>query len=220
MATKKKTKLSYESITNYGYGIVKYDCHRSYNENGRCTIYNGSITEIDQLSLYKSITGKTTIDNIKDYCLDRFIRKLFVGDIVSFEVESGYYGDEPSYSIANSFTESLNDLINRLNNKETNESELIEEILILEYGYILPELKNRIWSFVKKPLELINPAAGMKHIQIDIVNRYKKEFAEEKYNLTCLCEYNFEKYRLIDGCHRYSAANQLKLKEINIIYCH
>ncbi len=242
MAKSKKVKLDYSSIEKrsnnefiFDYDVVKYTyASISGGENNYNQIVNGKITEINHNSLYKQIVKKHSINNIRDYCLDRFIRVNFTNDVVFFVIKSGYYGDEAGFEINNEFIESLNGFINKLNLPDTNETELIEEILMSEYGYILPELKNRNWEFTSDvKLDNINPAAGMRHVNKNIVDGYKKEFKENKYTLTCLVEnkqsitydmdsgrnYN-NSLRLIDGYHRYSAANQLKLKTIDIISCY
>ena len=210
-------KHSYRDEWEYGYSIVKYDYSSVSGTNDYSSIVNGRITEINHLVLYENICKKYSIDNIRDYCLDRFIKKSLNTDVVSFVVSSGYYGDEAGYKISDSFTEQLNLMIDRINNIDEDESLLIEDILILEYGYILPELKNRKWSFHKNiELDRIHPAAGMRHVQMNIVNEYKKQYEVDKYNLVCLCS---GALRLIDGYHRYSAANQLKLKTIDVVLC-
>ena len=220
MPKQKKDKLLYTPIRKDSYGyiydhvIIKFDYDVFYDDNNNSTITNGRITEIDKLCLYKSISGRNSIKSIKDYCLDRFINKKFNKDVVSFVTKSGYYGDEGNYEVAISFSEELNCLIDRLNNIDENETKLIEESLILEYGYILPELCGRSWIFRDNILlKEIHPAAGMRHVDYNIVNQYKNQYIKENYNLTCLCLHQ----RLIDGYHRYSAANQLMLKSINAI---
>lgn len=231
MATKKK--LPYREVLlpeksnswqtgmyDYGYGVVEYDYDTQGDGNDR--VITGSITRINCNSLYENITKKSKIENINDYCLDRFIRKSFTKDVVSFVVRSGYYGGEADYKIADSFGEQLNNFIIQLNNnldgKEN--TNLIEQVLILEYGYILPELKNKIWSFETIKLNFINPAAGMKHVQKSIVDEYKNQTIDGKYNLTCVCQLNDKlEYRLIDGYHRFAAANQLMLTKMDAIVC-
>jgi hypothetical protein len=213
MAKPKKNKLSYIPIEKNGYGygqgqyrygfmVVKYDYELR------------KITEINKLELYNDICRKKTIDNIKDYCLDRFIAKTLNDKVVHFITKSGYYGEECDFIVDNEFSESLNQFIDRLNNINEDETKLIEEVLILEYGYILPELKDKTWIFFNNiPLIQINPAAGMKHVDFNIVNQYKKQYTEDKYTLTCLCDNR----RLIDGYHRFAASNQLKLDKIAVI---
>jgi hypothetical protein len=233
----KKIKLPYTSIpfdqTNrfgfryngydYGYtNLAKYEYDSVYDrDNNYSSIVNGRITKIYPEVLYKLIAGHKKIKSINDYCLDRFIRKSFTHDIVSFKSKRGYYGDEADFSIDASFSESLNQFIDKLNsNNGTNDidTQLIEEVLVLEYGYILPELKNKIWMFENVLLNMVNPAAGMRHVTKSIVDEYKKQTIDDEYNLTCLCSNSgAEIYRLIDGYHRYAAAIQLGQIKINAI---
>lgn len=233
MATKKKVKLAYKEIMrldnnhitinkyDYGYNIVKLDYDSYYYDRNKSKITNGKITYIDCLNLYEKISGKLKIKNINDYCLDRFIAKSFNKDVVHFVIRDGYYGDEAQYSINDSFGDSLNEFIVKLNsNNGENDSSLIEEILILEYGYILPEIKNKSWRFANIDLDYINPAAGMKHVNKVIIDDYKDKVIDNKYNLTCVCQKNnINDYRLIDGYHRFAATSQLNLSKIDAIIC-
>lgn len=237
MASKKKIKQQYTEIPinnikynhslyrygiyDYGYAdLVNHDSDSVYDSNNNKTIVNGRITAIKTYNLYKLITGRHSIKSINDYCLDRFIKKSFTKDAVIFITTSGYYGDEADFNISNDFSKNLNEFIQKLNSQENN-SKLIEEILILEYGYVLNELKNREWFFEKISLNLINPAAGMKHVQKNVVDDYKQEVSDYKYNLTCLCQTlsQGKAYRLIDGYHRFSTANQLYLEKIDAVVC-
>lgn len=200
--------------------FVKNDVNEYNYSFSWVNYYNNKITEINPLSVYKSICRKEDLSSIKDYCLDRFIRKSFTEECISLASNCGYYGDETRVEIKNSFFENLNDFIDKLNNPDANESELIETTLMLEYGYILPELKNKKWEFLSDvDFDKINPAAGMKHVDKLIVDKYKKETSENGYNITCLCANQSPWFRLIDGYHRYSAAHQLKFNTVDCVIC-
>jgi len=226
MAKSKKefyNKISNDSL-KYN-GAITFTSKAIYDTIGKSIYYEGEITDINYLKIYEAVSNKLTINNINDYCLDRFVRKTLSKDKVKFYNEPGYYG---GFLIDQGVLDIINGFIAHLNiNKDGKDNTLhIETILIQEYGYILPKLKNKQWTFTKVKLDKIEPYEGMKHVNQDIIEKYIEDMGKankKDYNLTCLgclSSSTLINYRLIDGYHRYCAAVQSGLvKEIDVVCC-
>lgn len=207
-----------DKIGSYGLCEWDYDSHTE-----PCNNYYGCITHIDggriikvhHENIYEGITLKNKINNIRDYCLNRFVRKNFTTDSFNFDIKSGYYGDEPGCSLNETTAEKLDLFIDLLNNKLINETTLVEMVLIDEYGFILDELKNKSWAYKTLPIKDIMPTGGMRHVSKELIEKY----SENEWQLSCVCQKIGDKFRLIDGYHRYSAALKLNKTKITTIFC-
>lgn len=209
--------LKYKHIATslYSHASFKYKSH--YTGEGyesRTHITSGEITVINYNSIYNQITGRSYISNVKNYCLNRFINRNITKDSYKFEISTGFYGDEPGAKLNSSVETEVNVFIDTLNGN-ISDDELIEMIFIDEYGFILDELKNKTWIFKNLPIKNIIPSGGMRHTSKDIIEKY----TENEWQLSCVCQKVGDKYRLIDGYHRYSAAFKLNKKKIITIYC-
>lgn len=142
-------------------------------------------------------------------------------DSIEFSTSCGYYGHEPGADLDIKVKDQVIEFVGKLNNPSYVENNLIEQVLILEYGFILDELKNKEWKFENIPMKDIIPAAGMRHVVKNIIDSYVEDSSSERgpYKLSCVCQKIGDKYRLIDGYHRYSVAKQLNNKNIITVYC-
>lgn len=200
-----------------------------------CDNYSGSLSRIDGGSIkyikyndiYQAIQSKGAISSVRDYCLDRFLRLNISTKDVEFETISGYYGDEPTCSLHEDTKNKIISFIDSLNDETINESNLVEQILTEEYNFILDELKNKKWHYEIINVKDIIPGAGMRHTSKDIIEKYVEEVKWEyddderdfSLRLSCLCQRVGNKYRLIDGYHRYNAAVKCKMEKIITIFC-
>lgn len=192
-------------------------------------IDGGTIKEIKYNAIYCAINNKGTIESVRDYCLERFLRLNILTKDVEFVVNSGYYGDEPSCSLDLKCKNKISDFIHDLNDQNIDDCIFVEQVLNDEYSFILEELKNKEWNYSIVDVKSIIPAAGMRHTSKKIIEKYIEEVKwEYKHDdderdyalkLSCLCQKVGDKYRLIDGYHRYSAALKIGMKQIIIIYC-
>jgi hypothetical protein len=196
-----------------------YDCENNKcNKICRCgEIVNSKIEDCNVSNFAslckKYIKGKK--DEIKFYCLERFLNEMVkknpLGKIFKIGTCGGYYGEEVEGVYLTSFAQKeVGIFIEQLNKKS--HTELIEIVLEKEYGYILPQIKNKQWHIDKFLLSDIDISFEHK-FNIDKINEYKSR------NLSCLCRKINEKYRLIDGRHRYIAAINANKKKILTIWC-
>lgn len=224
MATKKKIKLEYNIIDNnslYYNRVINFSYNTDCDNDSNSSYSNFKLKHINYFNLYEQISGKKKILNINDYCLDRFIRNILKQDAIEFYIEPGYYGGEAKFKVDQKVLDRINGFTAHLNiNKDGRDNSLhIETVLISEYGFVLESLKNKIWELKEVELNFVQPNAGMKHVQQNVVEYYCADVELNKYNLTCLALQNYPYYRLIDGYHRYCAATQYGLKKITVISC-
>jgi len=191
------------------------DCGDDYH---RCAVFSGGeIKSVYYDSIFHKVSGRYNIVSVKDYCLDRWIRKEITTG--SFEVYGvrGYYGDEAEVSMDTVAWSNLKDFVHMLNT-DTNQK-CIEEVLYKEYGYILPPLEGKDWKVVDKVnIDLISSAklddASPEHIVAlnrEVVGGYLSDLKcdyKSKY-LSCMCIKHGNSYRLIDGNHRLAASRAL-----------
>lgn len=229
MRKKYKTE-EYSKTDSFGsYGLCEYDYSSHTEPSGNyygCITHidRGWITNVNHSYIYYSSKDKNVIENIRDYCLDRYIRRNLTKESFEFVIHGGYYGDEPGTRFNTNDAEKFDRFIDSLNDQSITDSSLIESVLTDEYGFILDELKNKTWHFSKQLLTDVIPAAGMRHTSKTIIENYIKESSDvspdsDSLDLTCLCQKIKNQYRLIDGYHRYSAAKKLNQSKIITIYC-
>lgn len=199
----------------YGHGLeVNYsrsDCvcrDEDYFDYCRCTsIINEEITSIDFDRVLHTLTEeinsvyKTT--NLQDYCLDRIFTKAKLYDASAYEIRlsPGYYGEElDGVYISVSWLQNAIDEFLKLNS----ESKQVEYVLNLEYGYLLDSIKNCNWSV--QTIEKHNVSLNDEYKKLtERVDRYAgKNFSGPRGVYLKIPGTN--KYRIIDGYHRYITA--------------
>lgn len=217
---------------NWMYSGANIDCdYDSYRpcENGddccdgdycRCKkITNAYISKFLFDDVVNFLVKEAHIKNdIFIYCLDRVLRTLSLNK-ESFTVEygRGYYGEE-IYGIY--LEEDLSKNINKCISELSNLSDLnkIKYVLNLEYGYILDSIKdckNVEIVDLKVSDIILNESYRKKIFKID--EYYGKDF---KLPRGLYLKESLNKFRLIDGYHRLSSAQLLKLDTIKGIILH
>lgn len=196
--------------TNLYYSI-DYDYRRSgctcNDDICRCTTIEDSWIENIHVNnvieeLYKKY--KTKNDNFVDrYCFDRICHmlKIYDKDLYEIEVTSGYYGEEVDgiYFINEKKLADCYSTVQKLNK----DIDKIKYCLEFEYGYLIDSVKNttRVSLVRLYPSELIVPQREYFHRLFTSVVDYYKDIKLP----ICICIKDNDKYRLIDGYHRYAA---------------
>lgn len=189
----------------------------------RCSTLHPTINSINYKDVVERICTQFNIQNEKMiYCIERVCSTLKAEDFYS-NVCGGYYGEEMDSIVLENYEildelESIIDIklarkkkINKLN--ELSElDDKIRRVLVLEYGYLLEDLKTSSFSVIE-----IDP----KHIilsQTDHAKNLNKEKVKGYSNHLGICGIVKEKngiYRVIDGYHRITAnLNKPKIKVI------
>jgi hypothetical protein len=149
------------------------------------------------------------------YCFDRILRskKIWKSNNWIINVVSGYYGQEIGdvklyHSLAKDIDVTINEFINIENIKDR-----IEKILTLEYGYILPELKECEYEVITLNVEdLVFPQNN--HYQL-VKYKAVSFYSDENYlGIRGIVKRSGDKYKVIDGYHRLSKTKKNEVKVI------
>jgi hypothetical protein len=144
-------------------------------------------------------------DLINYYCIERILSLNNVWDKNNWgvNISGGYYGEEiHGCSLKD---ETYNTIEKQL--EEYNElgsySEGVEYVLNLEYGYIIEDLKDSIYSIIEIPRESIRLGQQdyRKKLDKSIVDYYKDYPLPRGVVVEC-----GDTYKCLDGYHRISAA--------------
>ena len=179
----------------------------------RCRVIHGGTVEntlSNWLCFYHSIwkQDKKTI-TLDDNLAALFCKHMFDPD--DFEVVSshGYYGDElDGFDFVHSekFWKRA-ELFNSLSNTER-----LQMVLDMEYGFVISDIQQiKDWELAGIPKGRIIPFSIKTHK--DKVEEYKRQLSQYDYkNVLMLFAPivlpNGMKYRIIDGHHRFTAANE------------
>lgn len=230
----KNTELNIRNILNNldFSSYVDYDSNRevAYDHDERCkddycrcSTLNPTINSFNYKDIVKLICEQFKIENEKTiYCIDRICSTLTIEDFYC-NVCGGYYGEEmdsiviENYDILNKLEENIDiklarkKKISKINDSVKLDNN-IRNILIMEYGYLLEDLKNASFSVIE-----IDP----KHIilsQPDHAKNLNKNKVDGYKNHQGICGIVKEKngiYKVIDGYHRITAnLNKSKIKVI------
>jgi hypothetical protein len=163
-------------------------------------------------------------DEINFYTIDRICRKFRIWEKLKFNIVDGYYGEELDHV---SFLES--DKIDRTITKALEINDLtkrVEFLLNLEYGYILPSLKDMKWIIDEMDINEIIIKNKTHMINANKVANNNHEFKLNKSVLSkydtikCLViETNDNNWKLIDGYHRISRIENTTIKVLKGIKC-
>jgi hypothetical protein len=173
----------------------------------RCSkIVNAEVTSVDFNSVFDYISkeldaycdvhskDKTFID----YCLHRIlaIEKIYDPSLWEVNIVGGYYGQETDGGAFANKEKILNHCQELI---KLSPSDRIRYVLNLEYGYLLPELEKCDFAIEKISTGYItNVNNGYHKIKIGTYN-------SKSYSLPIgIYLKNNERYRLIDGWHRYT----------------
>ena len=207
---------------DFSYYGVDYDSNSETHENHdelckddycRCSTMSPVINSIDYREISKYIIDNLAITNEKiQYCVERICSTLTIEDF-ECHVCGGYYGQEmdgitiENYKILDKLEESIDIIVSRKNKlKKLNDvsvsDDKIRNILIMEYGYLLVDLKISTFSIIEIDTnDIIFPQEEhSKNLNDDKVKSYK--------NHSGICGIVKEKngkYKVIDGYHRITA---------------
>lgn len=220
----------FNDIVDYNYD-TEYSCEDAgCNDEGICrcgNIYNVEITPVDMIKLTDHIY-ECLLDNSKagkrqqklnqlfyggelidKYCINRIIShyKLYETRHWEVEIEGGYYGDETGDVTMNQITFDLvQSECHKLMELETL-SDKIKSVLILEYGYLLPDLETADFDII----EISQSDIDFKSLNQNHIKLVKEEkelnglnhYNSSSYNLPRGVVRKFgNNYKIIDGFHR------------------
>ena len=160
---------------------------------------------------------KYKTSNIIDiYCLERIYKLNGIYDISNFEYSTrkDYYGDEVdniSFIKQSKLDVDIQSFLKLKTNKQK-----IEYVLMKEYNYILPEINNKkSWTVKSIPIKNI-VFSNLNHFN-NLNNEMLEFYSKSKLNYpVCICLKDGEKYRLIDGYHRFKSIPS-NSRKINVI---
>lgn len=198
---------------DYDYDRTKCVCTFEYDSYCRCSqIINGRINDLNIDSICNHIFDsykkeRTSLKKFNEgiyieypdilfkYCIDRILRinKCYDKDNWELVIIGGYYGEEVSGLRMDNYS-LVKDQIEKC--YKLSDNERIPYILELEYGYLRDDLVNKEWKLAKvnsKDLKMPN-----KDHYAKISNFYKE------YDLPLgVYLQDGDKYRLVDGYHRF-----------------
>ncbi len=212
---KKTPVLSLKTLHEINYTgclDVTYDshCNNECSDDDYCRCSTIENIKIHGVSL--TAAAKVTVDTFffkKDpmydflvYAVERIFRKNHVYDESSWDVEvnSGYYGEEiGNKTLINADARKAVFELFQLTSVE----DIMQHLLEMEYGYLLPSLQNVKFDILEISL------SDVVRSQLDHAARVdaKHEKYYEGHTLPIgIVTQNGKEYRLIDGYHRVSAA--------------
>ncbi len=202
-------------------------CRCSTIENARVVSVDVSYVAIEIYNLYfddsKSSIRDAKLESIifgtgKDinlYTIDRILRSYKIWDEHNWEIkiEGGYYGEEiGDIILESSIARRIKDEIENAFDCETLNSR-VEYLLNLEYGYLLPELKN-----ISYEIDTIKKS----DIVFGSIQHYKKvsslnleHYSDKNYHgIRGIVIVDGDKYKIIDGYHRLTSTKDDTVKII------
>lgn len=195
-----------------------YDYRQAYDHWDRCAndycrcsrIENLIIEEVDVNTFYNEIVRifKKEYEEISLqhlYCIDRLlsIHKVFDTSLWEVGITGGYYGEETSDASFAGKVDLFRDL-NKVMSLDTDEAIIF--ILEREYGYVLPSLKDKTFTVYSLDLEEV-------HISNDRYFKSITEKSEAPSGIYGLLLDQHDKFKLIDGHHRYGVLMSKKTKD-------
>ena len=200
--------------------IVDYDYDRSACTCGewlcRCTTIERTwIEKINVNEVVKKLYQKHSRTDlyIDEYCFDRICRafKIYDEDLYEVKTGGGYYGEEV-YGVYFENERKIFDAYYELLALHT-PIEKIQYCLKLEYGYLIDCVESATSaSIVEVTPNSIRPPQKEYFVKIDknVIEEYK-----DSYLPIAVCVRDADKYRLIDGYHRFVANKDRE--SVNII---
>jgi hypothetical protein len=199
----KKTDLSW---------IVDYDYERSACTCGpddyicRCTtITNTWIENVNVREVVKHLYSIHDIfaSDIDEYCFERICHafKIYDKDLYEIEIGAGYYGEEV-YGVWFENEEKVVDAYKELVALDT-DIEKIKYCFMLEYGYLLDCVESATSATIIET-DTGNIRSPQKeyfeHVYATVIEEYKNRDLP-----IAVCIREGDRYRLIDGYHRFVA---------------
>jgi hypothetical protein len=227
--------IDFKYSTNYDYDTHNNCSAHGCNEEGICrctTLENAHVVTVNIPSIankiYNSIFDNslsskrnTTINSIlgdvsKDidiYTIDRILRinKAYESNNWEVQICGGYYGQEiDDVILENSVAQKIEDQIHEAFSVLDIKSR-IEYLLMLEYGKTLPDLKNRQYSIETVERDSIIFGSDEHYRKVNTKNL--DYYSDKNYTgIRGIALVKDGKFRLIDGYHRSSTSENIKIQ--------
>lgn len=214
MATTKKKPVNKALEIQRILESLRYYTHYDYDESRagcdcgsicRCgRITNARVTSVDTLRLASDINACLDTEMDK-YCAERILVRSGLNDMNAYNVGvvGGYYGQEIG-SVTFHGTSPLPEILALL--KDSTDLKKVLRALAYEYGYVLPSLMSKADAKIKEvPLSSIyaGQTDHYKRLDREAIKRYK-ESRSTLPQIVVVEDHGY--YRIIDGYHRYAAA--------------
>lgn len=215
--SKINTKILFEDLHDtvdvaYENGTDDCECGDDYC---RCsTIVNARVEDVPCDRLAEEIAPKSLL--VK-YCVERILqhfKPLHDSSNWDIKVEGGYYGEELGEVKLNpEVADSLSRLLLSLN--DASDNDIVETALQVEYGFVLSSLRDKTWT-VERVL-LSNVDLGNKNHAEDLDEKRVTSYRLNKKIVSALVLKIGDKYRVIDGYHRITAAKRDKEQAVWVV---
>lgn len=188
------------------------------------TIYNSFFkSDLKELSYIRNrkliniISGVDDViwDDIYLYSVDRLYKyfKLWNEDHYNVSIINSYYGQEvESININKNIGDKLYDELKTIQNFDSI-NDILEHLLILEYGHVLPILKN--CNYIIENVDKSDIIFGSNKHNEKVRNKALDFYSDDNYkNIRGVVLKEDNKYRLIDGHHRVNTTKKETIKMI------
>jgi len=171
----------------------------------------------NSLSTKRNSTINTILGGVSKeidiYTIDRILRINKVYEPSNWEVQvcGGYYGQEiDDVILEDSVAQKIEDQLDKAFSI-IDLSERVEYLLMLEYGKILPELKDRKYSVETHERDSIIFGSDEHYRKVN--TKSLDHYSDKNYTgIRGVALYKVDKLRLIDGYHRSSASENRTIK--------
>ncbi len=227
--------VSFKYHTNYDYDSHRNCADHGCDEEGICrceTLENAHVVTVDIPSIVNEIYN-SIFDNslsskrnsainsilggvskeIDIYTIDRILRINKAYEPTNWEVQvcGGYYGQEiDDVILENSVAQKIEDQINEAISI-IDLTPRIEYLLVLEYGSILPALQGRQYSI--ETVERDSIIFGSDEHYRKVNTKSLDHYSDKNYTgIRGIALVKDSRYRLIDGYHRSSTSENIKIQ--------
>lgn len=151
------------------------------------------------------------------YIIDRIVRHYNIWNENNYEIfiSRGFYGEEVSSinlnkSIVDKICNEIDEVFSASSIKD-----IMEKLLIMEYGFIIPELLNKDYEIIDVDKSDIH--FGNRNHHESVTKKVLDFYSDENYKgIRGLVYYDGTKFRVIDGYHRIHTTNKTSVKVINV----
>lgn len=216
MKNKKRVfeKTNLQWVVNYDYERTACHCHDDYC---RCTeIKNAHVCNVDTEDVIEAIRYKYRISSyIDEYCFDRICYAFKIYDINLYEVKvgSGYYGEEV-YGVYFENEEAIFNTYCELLELNT-DLEKIQYCLELEYNYLIDCVESATSATI---IEVSTDDIRLPQMEyfIKLENNVIEKYKNRELPVA-VCVKDGNRYRLIDGYHRFVANKDRENVEVVVL---